>query len=201
MLLTDDQATRINGLLRATRPFAKLPATNQRPMNTTWQALNDTLMSMRLPLYHRSLRKPVPTEKVYEAAVQNGLALLGAFAATLGTKQAIVSSRGRWIDRISFQPRPDGMNWNAAHAISPEYLVQKRASDPNQAVSLEDFLFMAAKTTYVVARRSAGAIPDITATFAFDVASDGAPTVDGVVREHGAQTHNASLLPLSPFRL
>jgi hypothetical protein len=182
MMLNPEQVVRINDFLRLTHPFTDLPVMN-RPMNVTWQALNDTLMAMRLPLYHKALRKPMPAEKAYETATQLGLALLGAFAAAVGTKQAIVSSRGRWIDRISFQPRPDGMNWTAEHAIDPQNLVQRRPPDPNQNVQIEDFLFMAAKTTYVIGRHQAGTIPDTTATFAFGESTQGYPWVEAVVRE------------------
>jgi hypothetical protein len=45
--------------LLANRRFSDLPATT-RPMNTVWTALNNTLLALRLPIYHLYLGKPAP---------------------------------------------------------------------------------------------------------------------------------------------
>jgi hypothetical protein len=181
MLLNPDQVIRINNLLRVTKPFGDLPVMN-RPMSVVWAALDQTLDLMRLPLYHQRLRKPQPAEKAYEAAIQKALALLGAFAVAFEVNQAIVRSSRRWIDSISFQPRPEGMNWTAKHAIAPADLVHHANSQHAYDVALEDFLFLAAKVTYVISRRPAGALPDTVATYAFRLFGD-VPAVEGVVRE------------------
>ena len=57
-------------------------------MNTVWTALNNTLLALRLPIYHVYLGK------------------------------AIVTSHGGQAHAISFQPRPFGINWTARHAIA-----------------------------------------------------------------------------------
>jgi hypothetical protein len=180
MQLNLDHAERLCSILRTTRPFANLPVMNQ-PMATLWSAMDDTLKALRMPLYHKRLRKPPPKPADHLTAIQAGLALVGAFAGTFGTHQAIVSSRHCWIDRISFQPRPESMNWTAQHAISPQELVH-RSTMPYE-VSLEDFLHLAAKVVYAVARRNAGAMPDATATYTFSQTWE-TVQVDVVVREH-----------------
>jgi hypothetical protein len=189
MILNLDQAERICSVLRTTRPFVDLPVTN-RPVTDLWSALDSCLMTLRMPLYHKRLRKPPPKPVVYANGVQAGLALVGAFAAGFGTHQAIVSSKDGWIDRISFQPRPESMNWTASHAISPQALVHR--SPISYEVSIEDFLHLAAKVVYAVVAANAGAIPDVTATYAFRH-TDETILVDLVVRELDGQSHRASL--------
>jgi hypothetical protein len=190
MQLNPDQAERLCALLRITRPFAHLPVTN-RPMTTLWAAMDDALMALRMPLYHKRLGKAPPKSADSAKAIQAGLALLGAFASGFGTRQAIVSSRNGWIDRISFQPRPEGINWTAAYAISPQAPVRRASTAIPYAVSIEDFLHLSAKVIYAVAGYNAGAIPDVTATYAFDL-THATIRVAVVVREHGVQTSRTS---------
>ena len=114
--------------LRQTVPFHRLPATS-RPTEALWSAVNDTLLQLRLPLHHARLGKPRPKQKVYDAAIQSGLAVLGAFARQVGTSQAIVRIAGGAPEAISFQPRPFGANWTREHGITPVAL-QSSWSDP-----------------------------------------------------------------------
>jgi len=174
--------------LRALPLFAELPA-RTRPMNTLWDALNQTLLELRLPLYHVYLRKPAPKAGVRIAAIQCGLAYLGAFAHCTGTNQAIVTTAGGHPRSISFQPRTDEFNWTAEHAISApdDSMLCRHAT----SVGIEDVLFLAAKVSYAVAGYQAGSAADYTATFTFD----GRPgNVKVVVRERlGKNTHRAEI--------
>jgi hypothetical protein len=134
-------------------------------MNTLWDALNQTLLALRLPLHHVYLGKSAPKPKDREAAIQCGLAFLGEFAALADTRQAIVSAAKGHPRSISFQPRPDGFNWTAEHAISgPDDSMLTRGA----AVGNEDVLFLAAKVACAVGGYQAGQMPDLTATFSFD---------------------------------
>lgn len=191
MQLNPDQADRLCVSLRTTKPFASLPVMNQ-PTAAVWSALNDTLLALRRPLYHHYLHKPPPKPADRAQAIQAGLALIGAFAALFGTRQAIVSSHHCRIDRISFQPRPEGMNWTGEHAIAPPALVH-RASIRQYDVSLEDFLHLSAKVVYAVTDRHAGAMPDATATYTFG-ATDDTIMVALSVREHANGTYRIALL-------
>ena len=179
--------------LRAMPPIAELPA-RTRPMNTLWDALNQTLLELRLPLYHVYLTKPAPKPGTREAALQCGFAYLGAFAYCTGTNQAIITSLRGHPRSISFQPRTDEFNWTAEHAISgPDDSMLTRG--PN--VGIEDVLFLAAKVSCAFGGYQAGHAPDYTATFTFgrpDLGVHKAGDVRLVVRElHGKKSRRAAL--------
>jgi hypothetical protein len=164
--------------LRQTVAFQDLAAATGRPHEVLWNAYTQTLLGMRLPLYYRRLRKPEPKPKVYEAAIQSGLAIVTAFALATGVKQAIVRLAAGRIDALSFQPRPFAANWTATHALAPPAL-HNRATDPLVAgtprPSLEtaDLLSLCGKVALLLNYRAFGldidngAVTDGTTTFGF----------------------------------
>jgi hypothetical protein len=104
--------------LRSSLPFHGLPA-KTRPQNALYQALNQALLSLRMPLHHVRLGKPRPKPAAYDQAIQQGLAILAAFAAATGTQRAIVPLHGGAAGKTSLQPRPWDVNWTPKHALSP----------------------------------------------------------------------------------
>lgn len=187
----DDQlVTRMADTLRTMKPFEELPA-RTRPMNTLWDALNQTLLDLRLPLYHVYLKKPAPKPGVRQAAVQCGLAYLGAFSHCTGTKQAIVTTRGGHPRSISFQPRTEEFNWTAEHAISCAEGRSMLTRHANR-VDVDDVLFLAAKVSYAVGGYQAGCAPNYTTTFSFEGSRPG--NVRVVVRElNTRKSHRARI--------
>jgi hypothetical protein len=177
--MDDIMAGRILHELQSTG-YYPLAATN-RPMETLWWALNSVLLQMRNPLYWTKLKKAKPKDIQYQTALQNGLALLAAGAAALGTRQAVVSSKDGLVRRISFQPRPYGVNWTALYALDPGLTVEIFGERPKgMHVEVSDILFLASKTTHLVTRNQAGRIIDCVATYLFFRDPIG---VDVVVRE------------------
>ncbi len=177
--MPDSLITAVVEGLRHTVPFRGLPATS-RPTEQLWTAHNDTLLLLRLPLYHDRLRKPRPKQKVYDAAIQAGLAVLGAVARETDTHQAIVRIADGEPDAISFQPRPFGANWTREHGITPTAL-QQSWSDPllecdpvmgsvslTMDVSTRDIVHLAAKVALAVVKSTTtSSHPSGTATFTF----------------------------------
>lgn len=147
--------------LQQTVPFHSLPATT-RPINALWFAHTQSLLQLRLPLYHTRLRKPRPKQKVYDEALQAGLAVLASFAREVGTQRAIVRVAEGTLDAISFQPRPFAANWNRQPALSPGALADPTL-DPltltgqMPIVSTGDMLHLAGKVALVMADVSAAA--------------------------------------------
>ena len=172
--------------LLANKRFSDLPAMT-RPMNTVWTALNNTLLALRLPIYHVYLGKPAPKRAVREAAIQSALAMLATFANCVGTKQAIVTSHGGHAHAISFQPRPFGINWTARHAIASADDAQL---SHGPKVGIDDMLFLAVKVTCAIACYQAGHMAPSTATFMFRAAHT---IVVVIVREMGGHQHHAQL--------
>jgi hypothetical protein len=76
-----------------------------------------------LPLHYRRLGKSRPKPKAYDEAIQMGLAILACFAHCADTHRAIIRINANAGEAISFQPRPWGANWTAAHALSPDALL------------------------------------------------------------------------------
>jgi hypothetical protein len=132
-------------------------------LNGLWNALNTTLLELRASIYHVRLGKKAPKLVARQASIQKALALLGAFAATLGTRQAIVSCERGLPRSISFQPQPDGLNWTAKHALSCKHDIPQ----PIGLVEIHDFMFLAVKTICAVAHYQMGYMRDGTATFHF----------------------------------
>lgn len=168
-----------------TTPFQHLPATT-RLQDLVWIAANSTNSALRLPLYNEYLRKPRPKTKVFDEAIQSGLAVLAAFAHAAGTRQAVVRLGEGQLQAISFQPRPHGANWTAAHAIAPLELWDNRTDplptpDSAQApagmmveMSTRGILHLAGKTAKAIARLHGehdntpkGFVSDATVTFEF----------------------------------
>jgi hypothetical protein len=166
--------------LRDTVPFRSLPVTN-RPLEELWQAHNDTLLKLRLPLHFSRLGKPQPKQKAYDAAIQTGLAELSSFASVVGTNQVIVRIERGAPKAISFQPRPFAVNWVRPHGISPVAL-QTNWTDPllthddfdgrithTTAVSTRDVVHLAGKVALALARQvEHGTHPSGHATFIFN---------------------------------
>jgi len=111
--------------LRQTPAFQNLPAINNR--QAVWDALNGTLLQLRMPLFHKYLGKPIPKDAAYDVAIRSGLTILQAFAATAATRQIIVRFTGGRTQAVSFQPRPSNANWTADHLLQPGPLL-----DPDQ---------------------------------------------------------------------
>ena len=173
--------------IRLTVPFRTLPAMT-RPLDELWHAHNSTLLSLRLPLYHNRLHKPRPRPKAYDAAIQAGLAILGAFARAVTTRQAIVRIERGQLAAISFQPRPFAANWNREHALSPGALADAM-TDPltmtgqQPTVSTGDMIHLAGKVAMTVADiASNGVQANGTATFEFGTAPGTQPVVRVVYR-------------------
>ena len=109
-----------------------------------------------------------PRPAAYETAIQSSLAILEAFAATVGTKQAVLSSQGGRFTSISFQPRPYGVNWTAEHALTlgeTEMIFHKARG---MHIEVADMLHLAAKVTLAITRCQAGRMVDAVTTFTFD---------------------------------
>jgi len=184
--MDDILAARMAERLLADRRFSDLPAMT-RPMNTVWTVLNNTLLVLRLPIYHLYLGKPAPKRAVREAAIQSALAMLATFADCVGTKQSIITSHGGHAHAISFQPRPFGINWTARHAIASADDAQL-SHGPN--VGIDDMLFLAVKVTCAIAGYQAGHMAPSTTTFLFGAAH---PAVVVIVREMCGHQHRAQL--------
>jgi hypothetical protein len=177
---------RIVTQLSLTKPFAELPLM-KRPMNTLWNALNRTLLALRMPLYHVYLGKPAPKPKDRTAAIQGGLAFLASFALCTDVGQAIISTRNGHLGSISFQPRPFEFNWTVEHLLSTADNIMHSSGT---VVGVEDVLFLAAKVAFAVGDYpyQPSGLPDLTATITF-----GPGYANVVVRElHGGQTHRAT---------
>jgi hypothetical protein len=175
--------------LRDTLPFASLPAMS-RPLDELAYAHDYTLLALRLPLHHRRLRKARPKPKLYDAAIQPGLAILGAFAQQMGTRQAIVRLEDGAPSAISFQPRPFEANWTREHALSPHALADPTTdrlllSDTLPRVSTGDMLHLAAKVALAVVDKTE-AEANGTATFQFVAGKPFRPMVRVVYRPKGA---------------
>jgi hypothetical protein len=196
--------------LRHTVPFHTLPATN-RPAEQLWTAHNDTLLQLRMPLYHGRLAKPRPKQKVFDTAIQSGLAVLGSFALTTHIPQAVVRLERGSPTAISFQPRPfGGANWTPRHGISPTRL-QLSWTDPllernpdeapgqlTMDVSTRDMLFMAGKVAVATAN-SAGPNwrPSGTATLTF--ATTGTRPEARIVFRPLEPNRPATVVELTPY--
>lgn len=181
MKIDPDTAAFLLHRLRTTRPFADMPVTN-RPEQDLWRAFDGCLLQLRLPLYHSRLGKPAPKPKQRVDAIQAALALLAAFARTYDTHQAIITARDRWVRAISFQPRPEGLNWTAEYALHPVPNGDDRHPGEAARVSVEDLLHLAAKVACVIGGFQPGAIPvDFTATLVFN--PQGLLRCDAVLRE------------------
>lgn len=171
-----------------------------RPPDTLWHAHNTALLQLRLPLYAYRLqpKKAAPKAKIYDEAIQSGLAILAAFAQQAGTNQAIVRLTDKWFDSISFQPRPSGANWTAEHAITPEAL-HEPLTDPLigennwAAVWTGDMLHLAGKTALAYAHKNHNG--EGTATFEFFETAQGGPCARLVYRPLGRRraTHRVAL--------
>ena len=177
--------------IRLTVPFRTLPAMT-RPLDEFWHAHNHALLSLRLPLYHERLHKTRPKPQAYDAAIQTGLAILGAFAGAMNTRQAIVRIDSGQLAAISFQPRPFAANWNREHALSPGALVDPM-TDPltltsqRPIVSTGDMIHLAGKIAMAVAgMASNSAQADGTVTFEFGTAAGNQPAVRAVYRPKDA---------------
>lgn len=148
--------------LRMTAPFTDLSA-KSRPKTMVWDAYDSTLLALRHPVHHAYLRKPALKPAAHDASIQAGLAVLAAFARGLNTRQALVRIEGDRCQTISFQPRPFGCNWTAAHAISPESL-QGDWKDPllegiestpfGNVVSTRKVVHLAGKVALAIAHRT-----------------------------------------------
>jgi hypothetical protein len=172
--------------IRATLPFADLPATT-RPTDVIHVAHNSANLSLRLPLHHLRLGKPRPKSTTYSHAIQAGLAILASFAHAAGTRQIIVRIADRSREAISFQPRPASGNWTRVHAISPA-LLHSNFTDPlprpDEAlapagmmaeVSTRGVVHMAGKTALAMLHAIPDEIDDCTVTYVFD---------NGFIRPH-----------------
>ena len=188
--MNDDIAKRMVERLCLTPPFARLPVTN-RPMENLWLAVDQALMALRLPLYFRRLGKSQPKPAAYEIAIQTSLAILEAFAATVGTRQAVLSSEGGRFTSISFQPRPYGVNWTAEHALTVGDVDETFHRVHAMHVEVSDMLHLAAKVTLAITRCKAGWMVDAITTFTFD---QYAGTVSVLVREIGGREYCADLI-------
>jgi hypothetical protein len=162
------------------------PADTPNSQKTLWHAVNEANLAFRQPLYHEYLGKPAPKQKLRDAAVQNGLAILSAFAGAVGTKQVIVTSANGYVRSISFQPRPFDFCWTARFGMAP--LEQLTGHD----VGIDAMLFMAAKTTCAAAHYQWEHMPDATATLMFDHLGN-LPTATLLVRETSSREHRAAL--------
>jgi hypothetical protein len=134
----------------------------------------------------------MPKPAAYEIAVQSGLAILSAFANTVGTRQAVLSSYGGTIVSISFQPRPQGVNWAAEHALSRGDVTSMFPHDDGMHVEVSDMLHLAAKVAHATCRCQSGQMVDAVTTFTFDP-QDGPASVQ--VREASGREYHANLLP------
>jgi hypothetical protein len=165
--------------VRQTPAFQNLPAINSR--QAVWDALNGTLLQLRIPLFHKYLGKPTPKDAAYDVAIRSGLTVLQAFAATAATRQIIVRFTGDRAAAISFQPRPFHANWTAEHLLQPGSLLDSD-QDPLTAgggmpqVRTSDMLFLAHKVAWAHAFRTlkVDTVPDGTATFQFGQTNGGA---------------------------
>ena len=188
--MNDDIAKRMVDRLCLTKPFARLPVTN-RPMEDLWQALDQTLHALRLPLYFRRLGKAQPKEAAYEIAVQSGLAIIEAFAATVGTRQAVLSSFNGRFTSVSFQPMPYGVNWTAQHALTPGETEMIFHKSSGMHIEVADMLHLAPKVALAIVRCQAGQMVDAVTTFMFDWY---AGTASVLVREMSGREYRADLI-------
>lgn len=165
--------------IRCTAPYLDQPQTT-RPADTIWEAHNRANLALRQPLYHRRLGKNRPKPKAYDAAIQQGLAVLAAFASAAGTRQIIVRLSGNEREAISMQPRPFGVNWVRRHGITPASLHDNHL-DPLPTphpgfgsagmaaeLSTRGVLHLAGKTALALQLSLPDEDPDGTATFVFD---------------------------------
>jgi hypothetical protein len=165
--------------LRLTVPFNDLPAKTRSP-DVILIAHDRTNMALRQPLYSKYLRKPHPKMKVFDTAIQSGLAILASFAHAAGTRQAIVRLESGQREAVSFQPRPFNGNWTRVHAISPA-LLQSNFKDPlprpdealapagmMSEMSTRGILHLAGKTAMAIARSLPGEPEAATVTFTFE---------------------------------
>lgn len=156
-----------------------LPPTTRHP-EVIWQAHDAANLALRQPLYHRRLGKPRPKPKAYETAVQQGLAVLAAFAMATNTRQIIVRLLDGEREAISMQPRLFGVNWVRRYGISPENLWDSQ-SDPLPTpapgvhppagmaaeLSTRGVMHLAGKTALAVQLCEPDCSPHGTATFVF----------------------------------
>ena len=189
--MNDDIAQRMVMKLCLTLPFARLPVTN-RPMEDLYNALDQALHALRLPLYWRRLGRAMPKPAAYETAVRTGLAILAAFANAVGTKQAVLSSYGGLMTSISFQPRPYGVNWTVDHALAQGDIHTEFTNRHGIYVEVSDMLHLASKVAHATCRCQAGQMVDAVTKFTFDP-HDGPASV--LVREVSGREHHVNLLP------
>lgn len=180
--MDDNTIIRVLAALGTTRPYIGL-VTTPKARHQLWRLLNDLLLAQRPALYNERLgKKPLKdSEKV--TVIQRTLALIGAFAAVIGTHQAVISTDEGWVRDISLQPRPRGMNWTAQHALSPQQLSQT-VPRFDYSVDWDDFLFLCAKAVHIVAGYNAGKMPNTTATIDFAREHDASIGVRVIVKEH-----------------
>ena len=174
--MNDDLAARTLAGLRHTAPYCDLRLTDQ-PVSDLQQVLNTVLVAMRLPLYHRRLGRPAPPDRAYDAAEQQGLAILAAFASAAGVRQAILRADGSIVRSVSFQPRPEGLNWTAEYAIAP---IEKQLAHP---ISAADVLHLAVKVMDAALRCQWFHAPAGTGTFIFERSFEDAPSARFIFKD------------------
>jgi hypothetical protein len=169
MLIPDETIERMLPYLQLVDDFQDLPVRNRPPMPLLWKILDTCLQELRLPLYSIRLGKKPPSPKDAARAIQRALALLTVFAHAVGTRQAIVSIVDGWPQRISFQPRPFGLNWTADHAVDPVAIPSRWHEAPVfYEVSIEDMLHLAPKIAFAVSETNIGRPLNAVATFLFE---------------------------------
>jgi hypothetical protein len=132
------------------------------------------------PFLHRRAVEPALAS---ERHIQTGLAVLGAFARAVNTRQAIVRIERGQLAVISFQPRPFAANRNHGHALSPGALADPMTDPLNltsqqPTVSTSDMIHLVGKTAMAVAGvASNGPQTDGTVTFEFAIVPGNVPAV------------------------
>lgn len=148
--------------LQKTLPFRDMPPM-RRPVDDLWAVLEETLLALRMPIYHIKLGKRAPKLKDRERAIQMALAMLAAFGHTMKTRQAVISCERGVARSISFQPRPGTFNWTYEHSLSCQRNFELRT----YGVRIDDFMFLTVKTICAVAHYQMGFMRDCTSTFHF----------------------------------
>jgi len=178
--------------LQHTPPFKDLPLT-KRPEDDLWMAMNETLLALRMAIYHIRLGKRAPKPKDRENAIQMALALLAAFGYVMKTRQAVVSSERGIARSISFQPRPASFNWTHQHALTCQMSDFTPASLKHYGVRIDDFMFLTVKTICAVAYYQMGYMRDGTSTFNFGGPANGIWS-SVIVREHRSPRSKSAYL-------
>lgn len=169
-MIPPETAVKILRALHRHAPEARVPVIAERdPGKMLWTILDETLLLLRLPLYHRRLRKPAPKRTVIEIACGQALWLLDGFAHVYRTQRAIVSTKDRWPAAISFQPAPHGaFGWTATHSLTPAAQTMESFPPERFQVSIADFMHLAAKVVHAIGGHMPGRCPDLTSTIAFE---------------------------------